>query len=486
MAEKKIEKKQKNTALAKAERNADTATAVPEPSSQKDDESFPKWLENWNTLKEVGNVDVLRDATLAEIATKKTAEAKEESKKTKVEKELVASFRGKKKIKVKNVMLYKLNFLGEKFRAGSGVSKEFGRILKKAQVKIYKQYIDGGGEDNKEKFKEWADIQDKHIGYRKDEVSHHNKGKAIDINYYGNPWIPTRNGKTCRGEKHTSKNKQGEGISLKFNQNIWKNALKAYDNAITFVYDETESADLSKRNDSESHSDVFKRFCRVSRATAVYFSMIYESLPADDKENNLLTPKKNKEHKPQNEESFLGNIINAWDNSHCPCGGIKKKYPGFSDWACDNQYKLTQDYIDNFLDYEYENPENVITESGDYEFTGDPEDLVHPCLYYLVRTVYPQIITDHDALRWAMVIGKIRSSDESAKTLSLASRDPCWGFINIKKEIAIGLMDVMHENSAVAKKDPHNHSRDRWGGCDFNVNDNGDTMHFDIGNTPIK
>lgn len=468
----------------KLEVDTNIATGVPEPSPKTQDEKIPGWLKQWNKLTGEVEVEVYRKPTTTEKTNKEKALEKDESKRTEGEKKLLKKFRTDKLYIQKKIKIYNLTFLGKNFahekkykqaprKQVAGVSKKFAKVLQRAQISIYKKYIKQGGAANREDFSKWCGVRTQHIGYRVGK-SNHNKGKALDIDAGFNPWVPTRHKGVCRGENHTAGN---NGISQKFNKKIWKNAVQAYDNAMKFVYGVDEQADLEARRIGESTENVFDRFKKTSEAIHVYLTMLYE--PIEFKEKNLNNDNI-KNHNPISESEFIKKITRNWGDENCSFLGIKLKYPFFEEWAVDNQRKITQDYFNTLLDYEFKHPENI-----DVYFTGQTSKglPVHPCLYDLVRIIYPQIIQDHENLRWAMVHGKITSKEEKAKKLSRLTRDPCWGFLNIRKEIVSILVKEMESE---IKKPNYNYHR--WGASDLslqNGKDNGDIMHFDLGLTNI-
>jgi len=144
-------------------------------------------------------------------------------------------------------------------------------------------------------------------------------------------------------------------------------------------------------------------------------------------------------------------------------------YPDFAEWAEENPDKLTQQYLDYILEYELEYPQYV-----DDNFGVHP----HPCLKWLMDR-YEEIEVDYEAVRWVMVNGGIKKTSEDKNVLQNSTRDPCWGFLNIRKEIVVILMK--HINQSLADIDKQ---KGRWGACDFfskKNNVDGDMMHFDLG-----
>jgi hypothetical protein len=85
------------------------------------------------------------------------------------------------------------------------------------------------------------------------------------------------------------------------------------------------------------------------------------------------------------------------------------------------------------------------------------------------QKLYDTIQKDYDLVRTAMVYGSLTPVSPGFAGLGVqfpeGSRDPCHGFLSIRKEVAVGI----REEGA------------RWGAIDFGPQQNGDIMHFDLG-----
>lgn len=77
-----------------------------------------------------------------------------------------------------------------------------------------------------------------------------------------------------------------------------------------------------------------------------------------------------------------------------------------------------------------------------------------------LRAAFAQIEADHQTTRYGMVIGSLSVTSNVINTSATNYREPCKGFLMIKKEVVLALLKAGL----------------RWGGQDF-----GDMMHFDMG-----
>ena len=77
-----------------------------------------------------------------------------------------------------------------------------------------------------------------------------------------------------------------------------------------------------------------------------------------------------------------------------------------------------------------------------------------------LKASYAQIESDKKTMRYGMVIGSLSISGDKPDESATNFRDPCKGFLMLKKEVVVALKKTGL----------------RWGGQDF-----GDMMHFDMG-----
>jgi hypothetical protein len=388
---------------------------------------------------------------------------------------------------VKRVPLYDINFLGKRFAPSAyfartedgagdlvteevtdkkgvtktvpkrfvaqGVGETLAKKLLEAQESIYREFArfrkHTGDPISESAFDQWCGLRAASGGYDFRNGSHFG-GSAIDINAASSPYTATRTFKGATaaegifgGEDFTKKTykspsgKQLGPITLEvLTRLVWRPAVQAYDHAMAFALGDGRTADVSHYqtdNPGESHQEMDSRFQNVSGALIQYFGFAYNL--------RSKTPKSlgDKEvHEPVPLEEFKQRCLSAWNDEPDEPESFQKHHPS---WA--GPMKSGQDAF--------------------------------------LEGLYKQVVADHEALCLAMVHGTLLfDGDEgdpdpsNAKLIKPSkavlpkggSRDPCYGFIDIRSDIVVALCDV---------------TQIRWGGCMFGTSFNGDMMHFDLG-----
>jgi hypothetical protein len=298
-------------------------------------------------------------------------------------------------------------------------------------------------------FDRWCALRGASGGYDFRNGSHFG-GSAIDINAASSPYTATRTFKGgqagapifggedfVKGPSKSQSNKQLGPITREvLTRLVWRPAVEAYDHAMVFVFGDGKTADVSQYrsdNPSESHVEMDNRFQTVSGALMQYFGMAYDL--------RSKTPKSligSDVHAPVSLDEFKKRFLLLWDEDPAEPDSFQKLHPS---WA--GPMKSGQDAF--------------------------------------LAAFYQQIVNDHEALRPAMVHGTLAfdgdDGDPDPSTPKLinpskvvlsagGTRDPCYGFLDIRSEIVVSLCDIADI---------------RWGGCMFGAGSNGDMMHFDLG-----
>jgi len=179
-----------------------------------------------------------------------------------------------------------------------------------------------------------------------------------------------------------------------------------------------------------------------------------------------------------NAQDIIGKLVMATDSNH-----------GFEKWVVDHPYAHTYGFVTEY-EKTFHNGPREIPYPIDYSSTEDfstwwPGAYMltwgdqHPVMDMLVNLYY-KIIDDHEVLRWVMIDGSLTKKNLEESTFPRSSRDPCCGFLNMRKEIVVEITNAM---DAWAKRYGHK-KKLRWGACDFgsktSKSTSGDMMHFDV------
>jgi hypothetical protein len=196
-------------------------------------------------------------------------------------------------------------------------------------------------------------------------------------------------------------------------------AMTAYDNAMAFAYDDGTKAELYEREAGETTRSVWRRFERVSFAVRVYMDVGFAS------KERTISPTVDEPTRAvggdQSDRSVMTGALAAYQGD----GRVPKK---------------------------------VTDRSTDLKFLEGKRQ---------------QMVADHRALRRVLVNGKwsFKGGKQEGAT---ATRNPKLGLVNLQEEVVIALCDVRLEvgGKTLAL---------RWGAIDFGPPQNGDIMHFDLG-----
>ncbi len=349
------------------------------------------------------------------------------------------------------VKLYDFTFLGRRFRgsnyvgrrgsatgpivegtqhSGAGVCAEMADALRAAQRDIFKAYAAEVAsrkppeEPNEASFTNWCGVGDL-LGWQF-RGGQHARGSAIDIDAGRNPYIATRTGVTFGGEKYPGglghehpkliSEDELEGIpEPRALKGVRPLAVDAYHHAWSLRYLPTQPLDIScfrGGNAGETLAQAYDRFAALHGALVAYFDLAYlrfgsVNMPAES--SGML--REYGEGTSPSPSSYLGRVA-AYSGIYFP---------------------------------------NMPTSSSQ------------------LAALHEQIQADYRAVRLVMVTGSLvdtKGSGFNGSGLVLnASRDPCRGFLSIRKEIVVCL---------------RNHLA-RWGAMDFGAQASGDIMHFDRG-----
>ncbi len=229
----------------------------------------------------------------------------------------------------------------------------------------------------------------------------HSRGAAIDIDATFNPYVVTRTGAELGGEKH-------KDVSSTKLAELRERAMQVYANAYSLLYGEDlPDNQMSEAARTEPAGPAYDRFAAVHYALRAYFALGYLQTS-----KNRLRPTEVGFSRPFEPASEPGSFLFELERYRHLLKGVNKTPP---------------------------------------------------------RLLYDSIRKDYDLLRTAMVYGSLKPASPGFAGLGVqfpeGSRDPCHGFLSIRKEIAVGI----REEGA------------RWGAIDFGPQQNGDIMHFDLG-----
>ena len=366
-------------------------------------------------------------------------------------------------LELQTVELFDFKFLGQNFAPSTykvfadfgrgaqidkktvvGVGETLAKKLIAAQVEIFRAFARERLSvnlpiDDEKAFNAWCGIRSKNGGYGFRGGPHFG-GSAIDMNVVGCPYVAT--GKApldvdplggaaslpsvknavpvVGGEMRSDQHKQ-EKDALK---QRFVRALEAYKSAVEFVHGDDETFDLSPKSATEDPALLYNRFERVSSALSAYFSLGYDRR---SREPTLLGV--GEVHQPVDLDTFVARVSEFWDTDPSEPESFQAKRPS---WKAGME--------------------------------ADRRAFLAPR--------YQTMQDDHEALRFVMIRGTMGYVPDPKKPDSLicdisklSTRDPCFGFLDFRQEIAVALM-----NQGL-----------RWGAAMFGPESNGDMMHFDLG-----
>jgi hypothetical protein len=302
----------------------------------------------------------------------------------------------------------------------TGVTAEFRAFLIAAQRDIFQGYAtrqaSRGEPVTKDGFTDYCGVIGKHKAFQPRDGKH-KRGAAIDIDPTFNPYTVT--GKDAKSPPFSGempgnfrKDKGGDTPANRATLTALRQAaMDAYENALQFVFG-SKAMDMQFRdlNGKRDPSDfTFERYDRVSRAMRVYMTCGF----APTKTNRI----------PKN--------ANA-------------------------QTRSLQDIRDTILNF----AEADHFEGGDAPFKATDNAFL--------QAFQSQVATDFAAMRKVCIYDSW-TLDKGVQTFA-QSRDPCYGFMTLRRHVVKGLLDVQIKNRRL-----------RWGALHFGSDQSGDIMHFDIG-----
>ncbi len=323
----------------------------------------------------------------------------------------------------KKIDLYDFKFLGRKFQpqtyhgtrngasvpgtshTGAGVCAEFRDVLFAAQKLIFRSYAaqarSTGEEPTPAGFTKWCGVQV--VSGWQFRSRQHSKGAAIDLDAKFNPYVPTGSLDNLTSPGALG-GEQHAGVADAAIGSVRAACLAAYANAFKLVHGSDMPRAAMGHGPNADTGSAYEDISRTHFAMVVYSQLAFQQTV-----NNRL----------------------------------------------DQQFGFAR-------------PFGPASEPGSFLFTlkqfapllkGQPDsDLQEQ--FNIIRD-------DYEKLRLGMVYGKLKSSTPGHLNMGVtwaeSTRDPCFGFLSIRKEIAVGLR--------VAGC--------RWGAIDFGTASNGDMMHFD-------
>lgn len=306
----------------------------------------------------------------------------------------------------RKIKLYWFRFLGVNFMTGgqggvNGVNRGLLKKLLSAQENLYRQYRELMGApaddaDDQKKFKAFTGAKEVIGGQGPRGGGNHRDGSACDIEYTASPWVPVLMGGKPTGEPHNGSNNEWSRV------NVWEPCLDIYHRASFFCVGHRASP--SKSRDPALTYDAFKE---THDSLVKYLSYRYPNGVS----GNLTE---------ETEASFLARV------------------------AAEKSTALKDSKLCSW------NKERTALDSSALSDANEEA----------IKAVFAQIQADHQTMRYGMVTGKLSVVNDSIDPAATNYREPCKGFLMIKKEVALALLKTGL----------------RWGGQDF-----GDMMHFDMG-----
>ena len=320
------------------------------------------------------------------------------------------------------VELHDFIFLGQRFRAqtysgikdgnrvpdtthrGAGVCAEFRDVLFDAQRRIFSSYaaeVTSKGENPSEAgFKSWCGVRD--LSGWQFRSRQHRLGAAIDIDPLYNPYVPTGREGDGGGEVHSELDANTRG-------GIFDGCILAYTHAYSLVVgDPLPPLALSALGPRDDLSEAYDATARVHAAIRLYFHLAVVQTPSNR----------------------LSSAFGTYRDFENVAPSDPGSYP-----ATLERYRVHLRGFDN---------------------VGLSEEALGR-----------QIRDDYERMRLGMVSGRLIPAEPGHMGLGAiwerGTRDPCHGFLSIRKEIALGLKAAGC----------------RWGAVDFGPRQSGDMMHFD-------
>lgn len=354
-------------------------------------------------------------------------------------------------LQLKKVEVFDLNFCGVTFeeevylafedfgrgpqngdkRKVRGVCETLAKKLIAAQEEIFVQFaqqripfkepIDANA------FKSWCGLRTKNGGWSFRKGPHFG-GSAIDLNVTGCPYVATgTSDKSLVGGEQRRDMSQAQKDALKPR---FEAALDVYLRAVKFVHGDSADFDLSPKQKGEDPALLYGRFEKVHLSLQQYFEYGFDSRSPKDRAPKTL--EKGEVHAPVSVDEFIARVSADFDLDPALPDSFASTHPSF--------------------------------QAG---MAGDRTAFLTP--------MFEQLKADHEALRFVMIHGDmafVPSTQPGAAKGALdcdltgmRTRDPCFGFLDIRQEIVVALL-----NQGL-----------RWGAAMFSDFANGDMMHFDLG-----
>jgi len=276
-------------------------------------------------------------------------------------------------------------FLGIPIPVTRGLHPTMRTRLEAVEAELQRQYDALDPTTRPSTLREYAGI-DTIKGWR-DTTTLHGRGRAVDVNYRPQPYIPTR---TTEGE-HTYYGGEGSRHAAREISALRQPAVEVYDRAVSFMRTKTnteETADVSNRRAGETASQTYYRFRSTSDALRDYLSLVFLQ---DHAEVNR-APVSNPETAP--EADLLHGI---------PATERKDEATAIAD---------IQDFMDDMFWQDF-----------------------HHAFHLTDREQYIRILRDYEIVRRPMQYG---DPDVDARH----TRNPARGFLHMSEHFVVAMMDV--------------------------------------------
>jgi hypothetical protein len=384
-----------------------------------------------------------------------------------------------------NVTGTQFKSFGQRFSANAPANRTLAQKLVAAEIRAYRQYaittraltVSGDVEDPayEADYYHWLGICFTHIGFRNATPTNpqgkHASGSALDMNFDSNPWFPVRHANNnFGGEKHSAV------PADRHQELIWDPAWEACDVAMEFWFGAGSKVfmpgfDPAPENNKTGLPALYDLHARVSFALKGYFQITMKpAIPEPQAQRTAavlerlirlerqgtLTPDE------QAEKARLAALASVTGGSGAKLtrGSVSSSAPAPVVPAC--RHRTFDEFTSEMLDWVRRGQVPKAFELFN-PFDKDTDDTRKKLKSFHDRA--PRL---HDQCRPAMVRGSCTFSG-GVVGMPEGTRDPCNGFLDIRKEIVVAIATRLQGTQCV-----------RWGGCNFG-GDDGDRQHFDLG-----
>lgn len=371
---------------------------------------------------------------------------------------------------------------GQPFADGKPANQTLAQKLVEAEIRVFRQYAsserallatrtgDMEGADFQADYYDFLGICFTHIGFRNGQGKHAS-GSALDMNFDTNAYFPSRH---APGDYGGEPHKLVPAAQHKLQ--IWDPAWEACDVATEFWFGPgqinlpTIVPTIDNKRLLAANYDLH---ARVSFALKNYFQItmkpafptpqsqrtpeiIEQWLKLDRKGANLTPEEKAEKRRLTDIVSIPGGsvrstLVGPALSATAPAGNHPAcRHRTFDEFVAELRRFAARGQVPHAF---------LLFDPGDTDATPRRQQLKK------FHDRAPQL---HDQCRPGMVIGSC-GFENGRVTMPSGSRDPCIGFLDIRKEIVLAIATRLQGGQCV-----------RWGGCNFGGED-GDRQHFDLG-----